>query len=117
MNNHPSDNPSQLVWQAHSTHPHLIESFSEKMREVVDPEIGLNIIELGLVRDLIVADDSAEVKMILTTPFCPYGPAMLEMTRQKAEQALEMPVTIDLGMEMWDPSMMEEGVGDNWGFF
>ena len=108
---------NQLTWQAESTNPELIEPFKEAMRQVVDPEIGLNIIELGLVRDLRVEGDSAEVNMILTTPYCPYGPAMLEMTRNKAEEALERPVTIELGMEMWDPSMMEEGAGADWGLF
>jgi metal-sulfur cluster biosynthetic enzyme len=108
---------SKLVWQAESTHPDLIAPFKEMMREVVDPEIGLNVIELGLIRDLIIADHSAQVNMILTTPFCPYGPAMLEMTRQKAEKALERPTTIEMGYEMWDPSMMEEGAGAEWGLF
>jgi metal-sulfur cluster biosynthetic enzyme len=112
-----SDDNSKTTWQAESTHPELIEGFTEKMREVVDPEIGLNIIELGLVRDLIVEDDSAEVNMILTTPFCPYGPAMLETTRQKAEAFLERPTTIEMGMEMWTPEMMEEGTGAEWGLF
>ncbi len=106
-----------LVWQAESTHPELAELLREKMREVVDPEIGLNIIELGLIRDVTIEDDKAEVNMILTTPFCPYGPAMLEVTRQKAESVLERPTTIDMGMEMWDFSMMEEGVGADWGIY
>ena len=110
-------NRSTVTWQAEKTHPELIETFRDKMREVIDPEIGLNIIELGLVRDLSVFDDRAEVEMILTTPFCPYGPAMLEMTRVKAEQALELPTTIEMGMEMWEPSMMEEGAGAEWGLF
>ena len=87
------------------------------MREVVDPEIGLNIIELGLLRDLIIEEDSAEVNMILTTPFCPYGPAILETTRQKAESFLERPTTIEMGIEMWTPTMMEEGAGAEWGLF
>ena len=111
------ENPSEVTWQAESTHPHLIEPFREKMGEVVDPELGLSIIELGLIRDLRIEDDSAEIKMILTTPFCPYGPAMLETTRQKAEKALERPVSIELGLEMWDPSMMEGGTGAQWGWF
>jgi hypothetical protein len=55
--------------------------------------------------------------MILTTPFCPYGPAMLESTREKAEEGLKMEAHIDLGMEMWDFSMMEEGLGGDWGLF
>lgn len=108
---------NQLTWQAEETHPELIEPFKQAMREVIDPELGLNIIELGLVRDLRIVDDSAEVDMILTTPFCPYGPAMLEMTRKKAEEALEKPVTVELGMEMWEPWMMEEGVGADWGLY
>jgi metal-sulfur cluster biosynthetic enzyme len=108
---------NQLTWQAESTNPELVEPFKEAMRQVVDPEIGLNIIELGLVRDLRIEGESAEVNMILTTPYCPYGPAMLDMTRNKAEEALQRPVTIELGMEMWDPSMMEDGAGAEWGLF
>jgi len=106
-----------LVWQAENTHPDLIEPFKKSMREIEDPELGMDIIELGLVRDLKIFETDAEVKMILTTPFCPYGPAMVEMVRKKAEEALARPVTIKLGMEMWDPSMMEEGAAAAWGFF
>ena len=107
----------KVTWDAEATHPELIDSFREAMCEVVDPEIGLNIIQLGLVRNLKVLPDSAEINMILTTPFCPYGPAMLEMTRKKAEEALTRPVTIELGMEMWDFAMMEEGAGAEWGMY
>ena len=106
-----------LIWQAESTHPELAKASKDALREVVDPEIGLNIIELGLIRDLTIDDDQAHVDMILTTPFCPYGPALLEMARQKAEVALNRPTTIELGMEMWDPNMMEEGAGADWGLF
>ncbi len=108
---------SKVIWQAESSHPKLVESLREALREVVDPEIGLNIIELGLVRDVQIENDAANVNMILTTPFCPYGPAMLEMTRKKAEEALDRPTTIEMGMEMWHPYMMEEGAGAEWGLF
>jgi metal-sulfur cluster biosynthetic enzyme len=110
------ENKNTVIWTAESTHPEVIEGFKKVMREVVDPEIGLNIIELGLIRDLIISDGMATVTMILTTPFCPYGPAMLESTRQKAETFLKIPTRIEMGMEMWDFSMMEEGVGD-WGMY
>jgi metal-sulfur cluster biosynthetic enzyme len=108
---------TKVIWQAESTHPDLMEPVRESLREIVDPEIGLNIIELGLVRDIEISDDQAKLTMILTTPFCPYGPALLDMTRKKAEDALNMPVTIEMGMEMWDFSMMEEGAGADWGLY
>ncbi len=111
------ENKNRPIWQIDSTNPELVEPLTEALKEIVDPEIGLNIIQLGLVRDVRVEDDSAIIKMILTTPFCPYGPAMLETTRQKAEEALGRPTHMDLGMEMWDFSMMEEGLGGDWGLY
>lgn len=106
-----------VIWQADSTHPELAETTREALRQVIDPEIGLNVIELGLIRDLVIEDDQSQVVMIMTTPFCPYAPAMLEMTRQKVEEALERPATIEVGPEMWEPTMMEEGAGGDWGLF
>jgi metal-sulfur cluster biosynthetic enzyme len=108
---------AKVIWQADSTHPDKMEPLRESLREVVDPEIGLNIIELGLVRDIEIEDDQAKMTMILTTPFCPYGPALLEMARKKAEDGLNMPVTLEMGMETWDFSMMEEGAGADWGLY
>lgn len=107
----------KLVWDAETTHPDLMESLRENLRQVMDPEIGLNVIELGLVREVVVTDDSANVTMVMTTPFCPYAPALLEMSRKKAEEALGRPTTVEMSMEMWDPSMMEEGAAAAWGFF
>ena len=54
----------------------------------MDPEIGMDIIQLGLVRDVQIENDIARMKMILTTPFCPSGPAMIEMTKAKAVEGL-----------------------------
>ena len=112
-----SNNTSKPIWQAEQSHPELVEGLKSNLREVVDPEIGLNIIELGLVRDVEIQDHQAEITMILTTPFCPYGPAMLEVTRQKAETFLERPTTIEMGLEMWDFSMMDEGAAADWGIY
>ncbi len=109
---------NKLVWQSDTQDPEKSEAVRAALREVVDPEIGLNIIELGLVRDLGFNDDKTSwIKMILTTPFCPYGPAMLEQTRNKVVSVTEAPAKIEMGMEIWDPSMMEEGAGADWGLF
>lgn len=108
--------PGQSFWEADSTHPAEAAKVREALRQVVDPELGLSVIELGLVREITIRDGELLMKMILTTPFCPYGPAMLEMTRAKAEEASGLPTLIEMSMEMWDPSMMEEGAGAAWGF-
>ena len=55
--------------------------------------------------------------MLLTTPFCPYGPALIEQVRRAAEKAAQMPARVTLAMEMWDPSMMEGGAPKEWGLF
>ena len=107
----------QITWTIHETHPEIVEPMREKLSEVVDPEIGLNIIQLGLVRDVEVENDIARIKMILTTPFCPYGPALIEMTRQKAVEAVNKPVTIEMGMDQWDFSMMEDPSALDWGMY
>jgi metal-sulfur cluster biosynthetic enzyme len=111
------DTKAQVAWQIENTHPDLVEPLKDGFRQIIDPEIGLNIIELGLVRDVILNQDSAQVTMILTTPFCPYGPAIMETTRAKAEEHLNLPTTIEMGTEMWDLSYMEEGAGAEWGLF
>ena len=55
--------------------------------------------------------------MILTTPFCPYAPQMVEEVRKHAEKALDADVIIDLRMDLWDESMMEDGFELDWGLF
>lgn len=106
-----------IMWSIHTTHPDKVEAARASLGEVVDPEIGMNIIQLGLVRDIQIENDIARLKMILTTPFCPYGPAMIEMTKAKAVEGLGMPVTIEMGMEMWDFSMMEDPSALDWGMY
>ena len=93
------------------------EGLREALRAVVDPEIGMNVIELGLIRTVDISEDRAHILMIMTTPFCPYAPQLLELTRRTAQDYLGVPTTIEMGMQMWDPTMMEEGVADDWGLF
>jgi metal-sulfur cluster biosynthetic enzyme len=93
------------------------EELLEALRTVVDPEIGLNIVELGLIRNVEIGEEKSKLTMILTTPFCPYGPAIIEQVRFTARQAMGHEVEVEIGTELWDPSMMEEGAGGDWGLF
>jgi metal-sulfur cluster biosynthetic enzyme len=94
-----------------------IDGLMTDLRGVIDPELGLNVVELGLIRDVKLDDASAHITMILTTPFCPYAPAMISQVKKTAQDSLGVPTTVEMGMEMWDPSMMEEGAGGDWGLF
>jgi len=115
MNAEAPSNP--IHWDIHDTHPDLVEPLRTKLAEVLDPEIMLNVLQLGLVRKVGIENDHAQLYVLLTTPFCPYGPAMLEMIKQKAQEGLAMPVTIELGYEPWDFSLMEDPGALDWGMY
>jgi metal-sulfur cluster biosynthetic enzyme len=108
---------SVKFWELDSTHPDKAESLRTGLREVLDPELGLSVIELGLIRDVTIRDDELHIQIILTTPYCPYGPALIETTRSKAEQTMALPTKMEMGKEYWDPGMMEDGLAAEWGLF
>lgn len=108
---------NEIQWTIHTTHPELVAHIRAKLSEVIDPEIGMSIIQLGLVRDVQIEGGIGRLRMILTTPFCPYGPAMIEMTKAKAVEGMNMPVNIEMGVEMWDFSMMEDPSALDWGMY
>ena len=112
-----SEEAPKLIWEIDSTHPLKADVIRQALRQILDPELGMSIIELGLVRGVSMDDDQLEVMMILTTPFCPYGPAMVEQVRQAVIDVAGGEVSVEIGTELWDPSMMEEGAGGDWGLF
>lgn len=93
------------------------ETIREGLRQVVDPEIGMDVITLGLIRKIDLTPNRVHVVMILTTPFCPYAPQLMEQVRRTAQQFAGVPATIEMGLEIWDPSMMEDGAAEDWGLF
>ncbi|MCS7251654.1 MAG: metal-sulfur cluster assembly factor [Thermoflexus sp.] len=94
-----------------------IQKIREALRAVIDPEIGMNVVQLGLIRNIEIQPDLIQITMILTTPFCPAGPYLLEQVRYVTEQVTGRPTKVTLGMEMWDPSMMEEDALAEWGLW
>jgi metal-sulfur cluster biosynthetic enzyme len=75
----------------------------DALRAVVDPEIGMNVVELALIKQIILGTDSTEIKMILTTPFCPYAGSMIQQVKDQAESVVEHDVKVTLLAERWDP--------------
>jgi metal-sulfur cluster biosynthetic enzyme len=75
----------------------------DALRAVVDPEIGMNVVELALIKQIILGPGTVEVKMILTTPFCPYAGSMIQQVKEQAESVVEHDVKVTLLAERWDP--------------
>ncbi|RRR73217.1 MAG: metal-sulfur cluster assembly factor [Candidatus Viridilinea halotolerans] len=95
------------------------------LKNVIDPEIGLDIVNLGLVYRIDVLDDgqTVDIDMTLTTPACPAGPQILEQARREVMTLNEVykgleDVKINLvWTPFWNPSLMSEEARDELGFF
>ena len=108
---------NQPKWAAQKKYPEICNKIRQALHDVKDPELSMDIIQLGLIRDVIINNNQISVKMILTTPFCPFGPSMLDLARTKTEEATGIPTLIEMTDEIWNMSMMENGLQDNWGLY
>ncbi|MBI5880423.1 MAG: metal-sulfur cluster assembly factor [Chloroflexi bacterium] len=79
------------------------------LRKVFDPEIGLNVVELGLVREIKLDGDPAVIDMMMTTPFCPYAGWLVQQVKQQAEQvAAGKTFRVNVLADVWSPELMED---------
>lgn len=86
------------------------ESAMNHLREVIDPEIYQNIVDLGLVYGVeIQPDQAADVTMTLTTPHCPMGPQIIENVEQVLIKYGASAARVHIVWEpMWTPDAMTE---------
>jgi len=99
-----------------------VDDVREVLRKnVTDPEIGLNIIDLGLVYDIKVTDGKVvDVDLTLTSPACPIGPQIIHGVQTYVNRAFPDLDAINIHVvwtPMWDPSMMSQEAKDLLGFF
>ncbi len=97
-----------------------IDQIIEKLKEVYDPEIPVNIYDLGLVYNVDVdGNDKASIVMTLTAPGCPVADMLVDDVRQAALSVEGVgDVEVDLTFEPpWDKSMMSEEARLELGFF
>jgi metal-sulfur cluster biosynthetic enzyme len=85
------------------------EEIMTAVATVEDPEIGLGVVDLGLIYDVIIAEDSAvSIRMTLTTPYCPYGPQLVSEVQKAAEDLPGVPkADVEVVWDPpWDPNSM-----------
>ncbi len=93
----------------------MADNIKTALRQVYDPEIGLEVVQLGLIREIILDSDPPEVKMMLTTPFCPYGGWLIQQIKDVSESVAGFTIKVTLLPEIWDPEMMEDpGLLSGW---
>ena len=86
------------------------EKILEVLKTVIDPEIGLNIVDLGLVYNIDETENNITVTMTLTTPGCPMHDSITQWAENAVKQfAPEKDVIINLVWEPhWTPNLMTE---------
>ena len=88
----------------------LKEKVIAEIKKIYDPEIPVNIYELGLIYDISIKDKDVSVKMTLTTPNCPVAESLPKEVKDSILEIKEVKnVDLDLVWEPpWDKSMMSE---------
>ncbi|MBN1877891.1 MAG: metal-sulfur cluster assembly factor [Anaerolineae bacterium] len=83
------------------------QKIKDALRDVIDFEIGLDVVALGMIRDVAV-DEDVKITMILTSPMCPMASFMMQQVRERAAEITDKNVEVIMGREMWKPDMMEK---------
>lgn len=105
------ENVEASVIPAEDERPELTdESAMEYLKQVIDPEIFQNIVDLGLVYGTRVGDDNhTTVTMTLTTPHCPMGPQIIEDVENTLKRNGATSVDVNIVWEpMWTPDAMTD---------
>lgn len=100
------------------------EAVREELKKVIDPELFVNIVDLGLIYTVTLqeADEgksNVAIEMTMTSPMCPAGPQLVANSRQVVE-AIEGVGAVDVKVVMdppWTPEKMSEDARDQLGIF
>jgi len=96
----------------------------EALKNVIDPELFVNIVDLGLIYEVNLADGEGEdvdvqIDMTLTSPMCPAGPQLVANSKQavgKLEEVGEVEVKVVMDPP-WTPDKMTDDARDQLGIF
>ena len=97
------------------------EDIRKSLQVVTDPEIGMDIVNLGLVYEILLneSDGKVDIKMTLTSPACPVGPQIISKAKEvvgKLEGVKEVNLEV-IWNPPWNPDMMTEEAKDKLGIY
>ncbi len=87
-----------------------VDEVTEALREVIDPELGLDFVELGLIYDVAVEDGDVHVTYTLTSPGCPIGPQVAEQIDEFVSEldGVKQVQAVMTFTPPWTPELMSE---------
>ena len=89
------------------------------LKTVIDPEAGINIVDMGLIYDVRWVSNKLTLIMTMTSPACPVGDMLLEEveTCLRSHVPTETDIDVELSFNpLWDPSMMSEAARESFGW-
>ena len=105
-----------------SSGPHEPPSKNEILdwlKAVIDPEAGINIVDMGLIYDIDLVGHTLQITMTMTSPACPVGDMLVEEveTCLRSHAPPETDIRVELSFSpLWEPSMMSEAARENFGW-
>ncbi len=88
----------------------IVQTLNEALKDVLDPELGYNVVDLGLIYDIEVGDGSARILLTTTTPGCP-ATAFIRQAVEARAASVPGITTVDVTMTWqppWSPDRMSE---------
>lgn len=95
-----------------NTKPLTEEQVRDALRQVIDPEVGLNVVDLGLVYGISIDGPAVRVQLTMTSPACPLGRQICESARDAIANAGADPDRIEVDL-VWDPPWRPEMMSDD----
>ncbi|MBE0613012.1 MAG: metal-sulfur cluster assembly factor [Burkholderiales bacterium] len=95
------------------------EQLRDALRQVDDPEVGMNIVDLGLVYRIDIAPGKVHVELTMTTPACPMGDLITANALRALGAALPQDTVVDVALVWdppWTPDMMSESARQTFGW-
>ena len=95
------------------------EQLREVLRQVDDPEVGMNIVDLGLVYRIDIMPGRVHVELTMTTPACPMGDLISANALRALEAAVPQDTAVDVALVWdppWTPDMMSESARQTFGW-
>lgn len=104
--------------QSARTNEEVVFAIKMNLAKVVDPDLGYDLVSLGLIYDVSVQDAETTITLTLTSPACPFGPELMALCIKQAQQVPEIDTAhLNLVWEpRWNPMMMNEALRLDLGF-